>query len=58
MKTKLHNRDVIFKHAAVAADNAQCSGIGSAALKDGGSAVDAAIATMLCLGKQRVRAQP
>jgi len=50
VKTKLHNKDVIFKHAAVAADNADCSKVGSDVLKEGGSAVDAAIATMLCLG--------
>ena len=51
VEAKLHDRDVIFKHAAVAADNAQCSKVGSDVLKDGGSAVDAAIATLLCLGE-------
>ena len=51
VKTKLHDRDVIFKHAAVAADNAECSKVGSDVLKEGGSAVDATIATMLCLGE-------
>eukprot|EP00794_Sanderia_malayensis_P013924 gene13924-15375_t len=50
VKAKLHDRDMIFRHAAVAADNAECSAVGSDALKDGGSAVDSAIATMLCLG--------
>ncbi len=51
VKAKLHDRDMIFKHAAVAADNAECSKAGSDALKDGGSAVDAAVASLLCLGK-------
>eukprot|EP00111_Clytia_hemisphaerica_P007417 TCONS_00021559-protein len=50
VKTKLHLRDTIFKHAAVATDNKKCSKIGSQILKDGGSAVDSAIASMLCLG--------
>lgn len=39
-----------YQHAAVAADNAECSKVGRNILKKGGSAVDAAIATTLCVG--------
>ena len=39
-----------YHHAAVAADNAECSKVGRNILKKGGSAVDAAIATTLCVG--------
>ena len=39
-----------YQHAAVAADAANCSTVGSNILKDGGSAVDAAIASVLCVG--------
>ena len=35
---------------AVAAENKRCSDIGVSALKDGGNAVDAAIAATLCTG--------
>ncbi len=52
VKAKLHKKDMVFHHAAVAADNAECSKVGSDVLKEGGSAVDSAIATMLCLGMQ------
>ena len=38
-----------YQHAAVAADAANCSTVGSNILKDGGSAVDAAIASVLCV---------
>ena len=38
------------QHAAVAADDARCSAIGSAVLQENGTAVDAAVATALCLG--------
>ncbi|XP_072034437.1 glutathione hydrolase 1 proenzyme-like [Amphiura filiformis] len=38
-----------FKHAAVAADAGPCSNIGSGMLLKGGSAVDAAIASLLCV---------
>jgi len=50
VKTKLHVKDTIFKHAAVATDNKVCSKIGRDILTQGGSAVDSAIASMLCLG--------
>ena len=39
-----------YKHAAVATDHSECSRIGRNILHHGGSAVDSAIASMLCLG--------
>lgn len=39
-----------FKTAAVAADASQCSRVGVEILKKDGSAVDAAIASLLCVG--------
>ncbi|CAH1233871.1 GGT1 [Branchiostoma lanceolatum] len=39
-----------YRYAAVAADAGECSEIGSDILKGGGSAVDSAIATLLCIG--------
>ncbi|XP_055023198.2 gamma-glutamyltransferase 5a [Misgurnus anguillicaudatus] len=40
--------DGLYKHAAVAADSETCSKIGRDILQSGGSAVDGAIATLLC----------
>lgn len=37
-------------HGVVSSDSAQCSVVGEIILKKGGSAVDAAIATTLCVG--------
>jgi len=47
---ELHQTDVIFQHAAVATDNRVCSNVGRDILTKNGSAVDSAIASMLCLG--------
>ncbi|KAL6652623.1 hypothetical protein ACP70R_011548 [Stipagrostis hirtigluma subsp. patula] len=41
---------VTSQNGAVAADDGRCSTIGRDALSDGGTAVDAAVATALCLG--------
>ncbi|KAI3844349.1 hypothetical protein MKW92_026368 [Papaver armeniacum] len=49
--TKKANDQVVeSEHAVVAADDARCSEIGAAMLRQGGHAVDAAVATCLCLG--------
>ena len=42
--------DTFYKHGAVASDAGICSDIGVNAMKDKGTAVDAAIATLFCLG--------
>eukprot|EP00980_Cylindrotheca_fusiformis_P004801 scaffold1028_cov135-Cylindrotheca_fusiformis.AAC.11 len=39
-----------LKHGAVASDHKICSEIGMSILRDGGNAVDSAVATILCLG--------
>ena len=39
-----------YQHAAVATDAAMCSQVGVDILKKGGSAVDAAVASMFCVG--------
>jgi hypothetical protein len=39
-----------LKHGAVASDHEICSKVGTSILRDGGNAVDAAVATILCLG--------
>jgi hypothetical protein len=39
-----------LKHGAVASDHEICSQVGTSILRDGGNAVDAAVATILCLG--------
>jgi len=41
---------VTSPHGAVAADDWRCSRIGRDALREGGNAVDAAVASALCLG--------
>ncbi|XP_067289613.1 glutathione hydrolase 5 proenzyme [Pseudorasbora parva] len=49
-KTKQSNQRCAFTHGAVAADSLMCSDIGRDILLQGGSAVDAAIAALLCTG--------
>ncbi|XP_071503260.1 glutathione hydrolase 1 proenzyme-like [Diadema antillarum] len=44
------SRDFVYQRAAVAADAAGCSEIGRDVLTDGGGAIDAAIAGLLCVG--------
>lgn len=41
---------IISRHGAVATDDPRCSRIGIAVLKEGGHAVDASVASALCLG--------
>ncbi|XP_074635710.1 glutathione hydrolase 1 proenzyme-like [Acropora palmata] len=47
---KVPTKQFAYRHAAVASDNAECSKVGRNILKKGGSAVDAAVATTLCVG--------
>ncbi|OMJ20702.1 Gamma-glutamyltranspeptidase 1 [Smittium culicis] len=46
----INSKQAFGKNGAVATDEARCSQIGVNALKEGGSAVDAAIASALCVG--------
>ncbi|XP_037936273.1 scoloptoxin SSD14 isoform X2 [Teleopsis dalmanni] len=48
--TKFESKLGVFEQAAVCSDKEVCSQVGSHILEEGGSAVDAAIATMLCNG--------
>lgn len=46
-----HRREVIeARHGAVATDDGRCSRIGMGVLREGGHAVDAAVAAAFCLG--------
>lgn len=38
------------KHGAVSSEHVRCSNMGIDVLKEGGNAIDAAIATTLCVG--------
>ena len=40
----------VFTRSAVASDAGPCAGVGKDVLEDGGKAVDAAIAALLCMG--------
>lgn len=44
------SRSVKPKHGAVTSESAVCSGVGGDILKQGGTAADAMIATVLCVG--------
>ncbi|KAI4317214.1 hypothetical protein L6164_025104 [Bauhinia variegata] len=48
--TKNRNEVIVARHGAVATDDGRCSKIGMDALREGGHAVDAAVAAALCLG--------
>ncbi|KAK8652765.1 hypothetical protein V6N13_126790 [Hibiscus sabdariffa] len=47
---KQRREQIVVPHAAVAADDGRCSRIGANVLRIGGHAVDAVVATSLCLG--------
>lgn len=47
---KYKDQRVVAEHGVVAADDGRCSLIGMKVLRDGGHAIDAAVATALCLG--------
>eukprot|EP01018_Ginkgo_biloba_P038120 Gb_20988 [translate_table: standard] len=50
-QVKKQNHDIVdAEHGVVAADDERCSNIGADVLREGGHAVDAAVATSLCLG--------
>ena len=49
-KDNKSKQDTFYNHGAVASDSGVCSEIGVNAMKDKGTAVDAVIATMFCLG--------
>ena len=42
--------EIVSQHGVVAADDGRCSRVGRDVLKEGGHAVDAAVAVALCLG--------
>ncbi|XP_045809618.1 glutathione hydrolase 1-like isoform X1 [Trifolium pratense] len=48
--TKTRNEVIIAHHGAVATDDRRCSKIGMEVIREGGHAVDAAVAAALCLG--------
>lgn len=49
--TENYRREVVrVRHSAVATDDGRCSTIGRNVLREGGHAVDAAVAAALCLG--------
>ncbi|GAA6109023.1 glutathione hydrolase 6 [Tachysurus ichikawai] len=45
-----HQHTALYHHAVVLTASANCSSIGKALLQEGGNVVDAAIASLLCLG--------
>lgn len=47
---KLRKEVIAARHGAVASDDGRCSRIGSDVVREGGHAVDAAVAVALCLG--------
>jgi gamma-glutamyltranspeptidase/glutathione hydrolase/leukotriene-C4 hydrolase len=48
--TKRRNEVIIAHHGAVATDDYRCSKIGMEVIREGGHAVDAAVAAAICLG--------